>query len=116
MDSDADNNDGNSSSVGDSLKCQVCRKVFKHKSSLSRNVGSKCGSAKSFECRICKRQFDRRDTLKRHIETSCSGPERKNTKCIKCSKDFQTPWHLQRHLFPCYQRCIICKKKNLWKL
>ena len=110
MDSDADS-DGGSSSVEENLKCQVCRKIFKHKSSHSRHVGSKCGSAKSFECSICKRQFNRQDLLKRHIETSCSGPERKNTKCVKCSKDFQTCWHFQWHLFPCYQRCTICKKK-----
>ena len=85
--------------------CQVCTKVFKHKSDLRRHIKSVHQGEKPYHCPECGKDFSRKPNLNHHIRSVHKGE--KPYPCADCGKDFSQQTKLIRHI-----RCVHHGEKS----
>lgn len=86
------------------LRCSVCLKFFKSRSSLKHHQKIHIG-VKNFKCKICKKTFMTKGGLGAH-QTTHTGEKR--FECTFCSARFRTQYSLDYHAFTHTQQAIKC--------
>ena len=76
--------------------CQVCTKVFKHKSDLRRHIKSVHQGEKPHVCPVCEKGFSQSGTLHGHVRAVHRGE--KPYTCTGCCKDFSEKGNLMLHI------------------
>ena len=78
--------------------CDQCAKVFKTKYGLNLHRKSKHENAFKFQCQMCGKGFNQAIQYRGHCATHLNVPVEK---CQHCSKEFQAPGSLKKHLRIC---------------
>ncbi|XP_075053386.1 PR domain zinc finger protein 15 isoform X2 [Mixophyes fleayi] len=80
------------------FQCNICTKVFRNSSNLSRHVRSH--GDKLFKCEECSKLFSRKESLKQHVSYKHSRNEVEadyRYRCATCEKTFRVEGFLEFH-------------------
>ncbi|XP_075710746.1 PR domain zinc finger protein 15 isoform X2 [Rhinoderma darwinii] len=80
------------------FQCNICSKVFRNSSNLSRHVRSH--GDKLFKCEECSKLFSRKESLKQHVSYKHSSNEvdaEYRYRCATCEKAFRVEAFLEFH-------------------
>nr|DBA34537.1 TPA: hypothetical protein GDO54_002088 [Pyxicephalus adspersus] len=80
------------------FQCNICSKVFRNSSNLSRHVRSH--GDKLFKCEECSKLFSRKESLKQHVSYKHSKNETDaeyRYRCVICEKSFRVEAFLEFH-------------------
>ncbi|KAM4700014.1 PR domain zinc finger protein 15 isoform 2-T2 [Discoglossus pictus] len=82
------------------FQCNICTKVFRNSSNLSRHIRSHGTGDKLFKCDECSKLFSRKESLKQHVSYKHSRNEVDTDyifRCQTCEKAFRVEGFLEFH-------------------
>jgi len=88
------------------FKCNICEKLFSHKSELTQHNLIKHEDPDRFKCHVCDKRLSDNISLRNHLQTHEENVA-KPFSCQQCSKSFRLKEMLSRH------RLIVHGKLNL---
>ncbi|OXA45234.1 oocyte zinc finger protein XlCOF19-like [Folsomia candida] len=100
------------------VKCEVCRKIFKNRDTLSGHISRIHGNRKRPSCDTCHRVFSNSCNLRRHIDDAHGTSERPRFPCgfSGCEKTFVNKYLVSTHMKtehvenPIRFPCTLCGK------
>ncbi|XP_014368415.2 zinc finger protein 729 [Papilio machaon] len=97
----------------DSLKCQLCSKVYTNNRNLKRHVEMFHGERGEFKCPICPKVYTSNQSLRRHNKTM-HNPDSIQFNCQICCKEIYGKENIDEHVILCTQNDVPeCKETEI---